>query len=48
MDINLPGMYGFEALKYIKIDSGLEPIPIFALTLNSLEARFNDYITKPL
>lgn len=56
MDINLPGMDGYEALKVLKNDSVTSGIPVIAVTANALahdirkghEAGFQNYLTKPL
>ena len=56
MDIELPGMNGFEALKIIKKEPSLTSIPVIALSANNMEsdiqkglsAGFTDYITKPI
>lgn len=56
MDINLPGMDGYEALKVIKTFPALDSIPVIALSADSMEsdvkkglsAGFDDYICKPI
>ncbi|TVZ39629.1 PAS domain S-box-containing protein [Alteromonadaceae bacterium 2753L.S.0a.02] len=56
MDINLPGMDGFETLSVLKQDPLTENIPVIALTANALvkdiekgkESGFDYYLTKPL
>ena len=56
MDINLPGISGFEAMKILRADPSTAHIPIIALSANalprdiekSLEAGFFDYLTKPI
>jgi PAS domain S-box-containing protein len=56
MDINLPGMDGYQALSILKADPASAHIPIVALTANAmkgdrergLQAGFADYLTKPL
>ena len=56
MDINLPGMNGFEALKAIQADNKIKHIPVIALSANSmpddkeqgLKAGFLDYLAKPV
>jgi CheY-like chemotaxis protein len=56
MDINLPGINGFEALKILRSDPVTAHIPLVALSANAmprdiekgLEAGFYRYITKPI
>ena len=56
LDINLPGMDGYEAATKLKAISGFETIPIVALTANnlkgdrkrSLAAGCDGYIPKPI
>jgi PAS domain S-box-containing protein len=56
MDINLPGLNGFQALEILKEDSEMLGIPVIALSANAmvgdvtkgLEAGFFRYITKPI
>lgn len=56
MDINLPGMSGYETLNILKRDSMTENIPVIALSANAMEhdiqsgldAGFEHYLTKPL
>ncbi|TAN53872.1 MAG: PAS domain S-box protein [Methylococcaceae bacterium] len=56
LDINLPGMDGYEALRHLKSSPATAPIPVLALTVNAtpedmgkgLEAGFIDYLTKPV
>ena len=56
MDINLPGMDGYEALKAIRMEPILDATPVIALSANGmetdikkgLEAGFTDYISKPI
>jgi PAS domain S-box-containing protein len=56
MDINLPGIDGYEALKRIRLADAGRRIPVYALTANALpadvqrgiEAGFSGYLTKPL
>jgi PAS domain S-box-containing protein len=56
MDINLPGMNGFEALALLKADPATAHIPVVAVSANAMKgdeerglaAGFDAYITKPL
>ncbi len=56
MDINMPGLSGYEALEILKSDPTTAHIPILALTANAMardikkgmEAGFFHYITKPI
>jgi PAS domain S-box-containing protein len=56
MDINLPGMDGFEALKILGSDPTTAHIPVVAISANAmprdikkgLQAGFFRYITKPI
>ena len=56
MDINLPGLSGYEALKMLLKDQRTSQIPIVALSANAmpndiekgLKAGFFDYLTKPI
>ncbi|MCX7187372.1 MAG: PAS domain S-box protein [Methylophilales bacterium] len=56
MDINLPGISGFEALEMLKADPSTAHIPVIALSANAmlldiekgLIAGFSSYITKPI
>ncbi len=56
MDINLPGMNGYEALREIRRSKTMEPIPVIAITANAMpldiqkgkEAGFEEYLIKPL
>lgn len=57
MDVQMPGMTGYELSKYIreKMEAPANTIPIIALTAyaskqereNAMEAGMNDYLTKP-
>jgi two-component system, cell cycle response regulator DivK len=55
MDIQLPGMDGYEVTRRIKANPALRHIPIIAVTSYALsgddqkafEAGCNDYVTKP-
>ena len=56
MDINLPGMNGFQALKRLRDTHETSEIPVIAVTSNSqpqdieagMKAGFNAYLTKPI
>ncbi|MEN3365316.1 MAG: hypothetical protein V7606_2590, partial [Burkholderiales bacterium] len=56
MDINLPGMSGFDALEILRRDPATARIPVMALSANAvprdiargLEAGFFRYLTKPI
>ena len=56
MDIDLPGMSGFEALERLKARPATASIPVIALTAGAadqdvergLAAGFGDYLTKPV
>jgi len=56
LDINLPGMSGYEMLKELKINEQTNNIPVIALTANVMmqdiengfASGFDDYLTKPL
>lgn len=55
LDINLPGMNGFEVIKELQQMSETKDIPVFALSANimprdiekGLKAGFKQYLTKP-
>ncbi len=56
MDINLPGMGGYEALRLLAADAATCHIPVLALSANAmprdvekgLQAGFYRYLTKPI
>ncbi|MHB1430480.1 MAG: response regulator, partial [Rhodocyclaceae bacterium] len=56
LDINLPGMDGFAALRQLQAMPATATIPVVAITANAMKhdiergtsAGFADYLTKPL
>ena len=56
MDINLPGMNGYAALKRLQTNPETQHIPVVAVSANAMEndikrgkaAGFIDYLTKPI
>jgi len=56
LDLNLPGMDGFEALEALRADPRTAHLPVIAVTANALpetamraeEAGFDGFVTKPL
>ncbi|HKL76842.1 MAG TPA: PAS domain S-box protein, partial [Gammaproteobacteria bacterium] len=56
LDINLPGMDGYDVLEILQEDETLRQVPVVALTANAMpkdvergkRAGFADYLTKPL
>ncbi|WP_111640689.1 hybrid sensor histidine kinase/response regulator [Marinimicrobium alkaliphilum] len=56
LDINLPGMDGYEALSVLKRDSATQNIPVIGLSANAMpydiergkKAGFYNYLTKPV
>ena len=56
MDINLPGINGFDALKILRSNVITAHIPVIAISANAMQldierglnAGFFDYITKPI
>lgn len=56
LDINLPGMDGFEVLKQLQNTEALRETPVIAISANAMpkdikkgkDAGFNGYITKPV
>jgi len=56
MDLNLPGMSGFEVLAQLRREGGTAAIPVIALSANAMQhdierglaAGFNRYLTKPI
>ena len=55
LDVNMPGMLGFEVLKVIKADPGLRAVPVMMVTtecegkaiVGAIKAGAANYITKP-
>jgi CheY-like chemotaxis protein len=56
LDINMPGMDGYQVLKVLQASAELRHIPVVAITANAMPrdiergkaAGFADYLTKPL
>lgn len=56
LDINLPGMSGFEVLKELRKKKKTRDIPVVAISANAMpaniskgmDAGFNNYVTKPI
>jgi len=56
MDLNLPGISGYEALEVIKNEKSFSSTPVFAVSANAMpeeilrgkEAGFFDYLIKPI
>lgn len=56
LDINMPGMDGYQVLEILKAEASLKNTPVVAITANAMPrdiergiaAGFNDYMTKPL
>lgn len=56
MDIRLPGLDGYEAVRLLKADDRVAGVPIIALTAQAMKgdedaaraAGFDDYVTKPI
>lgn len=56
LDINMPGMDGYQVLQILKQNPELKQVPVVAVTANAMpqdikrgrEAGFTDYITKPI
>jgi len=56
LDIQLPGMDGFEVLRRLRADPATRQVPVAAVSANAMpadlararEAGFDDYLTKPI
>jgi len=56
LDIHMPGMDGYDVLRFLKKQQRFENLPVIALTANAmqkevergLQAGFYEYLTKPL
>jgi PAS domain S-box-containing protein len=56
LDIQLPGIDGYEVLRRLRADEGTRDIPVIAISANAmpadlergLAAGFHDYLTKPI
>jgi signal transduction histidine kinase len=56
LDIQLPGVDGYEVLRRLRADESTRGIPVFALTASAMHgevergmaAGFDDYLTKPM
>lgn len=56
LDINLPGMSGYEAVKLLKKTAATKEMPVIALTANAMphdlrkgkDSDFSHYLTKPI
>ncbi len=56
LDINLPGMNGYQVLQIFRDDAALQQVPVVAVTANAMPsdiahgkaAGFADYLVKPL
>jgi CheY-like chemotaxis protein len=56
LDIQLPGMDGYEVLRRLRADEGTQGIPVVAVSANAMPddvargraAGFDDYLTKPI
>ena len=56
LDINMPGMNGYQVLEIFKANESLKAIPVVAVTANALArdiergraAGFTEYLIKPL
>lgn len=56
LDINMPGMDGYQVLRVLQQQQTLQHVPIIAITANAMnrdiergmQAGFTDYLTKPI
>jgi len=56
LDINMPGMNGYQVLQQLQADANLSPIPVLAVSANAMPedlerarvAGFSGYLTKPI
>jgi CheY-like chemotaxis protein len=56
LDIDLPGMDGFEVLRHLRAEPLTQGIPVIAVSANAMQrdiergmtAGFSDYLTKPI
>jgi CheY-like chemotaxis protein len=56
LDIQLPGIDGYEVLRRLRADEATHDIPVIAISANALRADiergraagFDDYLTKPI
>jgi len=56
LDINLPGMDGYEVLRLLRQQESTRDIPVIAISANAMpsdiekgmQAGFNEYVTKPI
>lgn len=56
LDINLPGLDGYEVLEILREEAALAEVPVVAITANAMahdiergrRAGFDDYLTKPI
>ncbi len=56
LDINMPGMDGYQVLRVLQADARLQAVPAIAISANAMPrdlergmaAGFTDYLTKPL
>ncbi len=56
LDINMPGMDGYQVLEVLRADARLQAIPVIAITANAMPrdiergraAGFSEYLTKPI